>query len=106
MSDSVGHMYGTYATVAGRLCGDGIPWKLKHLTKWMRVLFGGACVICGGVMRKVSIRLTDKHYEMLEQLVIEGEYASVSEAIRDAIRRLLQEKADIIERSRNLSSYR
>ncbi len=57
-------------------------------------------------MRKISIRLTEKHYEMLEQLVIEGEYASVSEAIRDAIRRLLQEKAEIIERSRNLSSYR
>jgi len=57
-------------------------------------------------MRKISIRLTEKHYEMLEQLVIEGEYASVSEAIRDAIRRLLHEKAEIIERSKNLSSYR
>ena len=70
--------------------------------------FGGACLeVClGDSMRKISIRLTEKHYEMLEQLVIEGEYASVSEAIRDAIRRLLQEKAEIIERSRNLSSYR
>ncbi len=62
---------------------------------------------CGSdEMRKISIRLTEKHYEMLEALVLEGEYASVSEAIRDAIRRLLQEKAEIIERSRNLSSYR
>ncbi len=57
-------------------------------------------------MRKISIRLTEKHYEDLEQLVLIGEYASVSEAIRDAIRRLLQEKAELIEKSRSdVSSY-
>ncbi len=42
---------------------------------------------------------------MLEALVTVGEYASVSEAIRDAIRKLIAEKVEVIERSQRLSSY-
>jgi len=56
-------------------------------------------------MRKISIRLTDQHYEMLEMLVQMGEYASVSEAIRDAIRKLLAEKAKLIEKQQNMRPY-
>ncbi len=56
-------------------------------------------------MRKISIRLTDQHYEMLEALVQMGEYASVSEAIRDAIRKLLAEKAKLLEKQQNMSPY-
>ena len=57
------------------------------------------------MMRKVSIRITDQHYEMLEILVQMGEYASVSEAIRDAIRKLLAEKSELIEKHQKLRSY-
>lgn len=42
---------------------------------------------------------------MLETLVTVGEYASVSEAIRDAIRKLIAEKVEVIERSQKLNSY-
>ncbi|HIP25701.1 MAG TPA: ribbon-helix-helix protein, CopG family [Archaeoglobus profundus] len=56
-------------------------------------------------MRKISIRITDQHYEMLEILVQMGEYASVSEAIRDAIRKLLAEKSELIEKHQKLRSY-
>ncbi len=56
-------------------------------------------------MRKISIRLTDQHYEMLETLVQMGEYASVSEAIRDAIRKLLAEKAKLLEKQQNMRPY-
>ncbi len=59
----------------------------------------------GAAMRKISIRLTDQHYEVLEALVTAGEYASVSEAIRDAIRRLLTEKMEVLERSQRLGSF-
>jgi len=38
-------------------------------------------------------------------LVTVGEYASVSEAIRDAIRKLVAEKVEVIERSQRLNSY-
>ena len=57
------------------------------------------------IMRKVSIRITEQHYEMLEILVQMGEYASVSEAIRDAIRKLLAEKSELIEKHQKLRSY-
>ena len=56
-------------------------------------------------MRKISIRLTDQHYEMLEMLVQMGEYASVSEAIRDAIRKLLAEKAKLLEKQQNMRQF-
>ena len=56
-------------------------------------------------MRKISIRLTEQHYEMLEILVQMGEYASVSEAIRDAIRKLLAEKAKLIEQRQNMRQF-
>jgi Arc/MetJ-type ribon-helix-helix transcriptional regulator len=42
---------------------------------------------------------------MLETLVTVGDYASVSEAIRDAIRKLIAEKVEVIERSQKLNSY-
>lgn len=57
-------------------------------------------------MRKVSVRLTDPHFEMLESLVLAGEYASTSEAIRDAIRRLIEDKKDVFERVQVRGTYR
>lgn len=57
-------------------------------------------------MRKVSVRLTDQHFEFLEALVFAGEYTSTSEAIRDAIRRLIAEKADVLERAQMRNTYR
>jgi len=57
-------------------------------------------------MRKISVRLTDQHFEILESLVMAGEYASTSEAIRDAIRRLIADKMEILEREQVRSSFR
>jgi Arc/MetJ-type ribon-helix-helix transcriptional regulator len=56
-------------------------------------------------MRKVSVRLTDQHYELLDTLVSMGEYASVSEAIRDAIRKLISEKVELIEKHAKMKTY-
>lgn len=42
--------------------------------------------------RKVSINLTQKHYNALDDLVKQGEYSNFSEAIRDAIRKFLEVK--------------
>ncbi|RLI01580.1 CopG family transcriptional regulator [Candidatus Bathyarchaeota archaeon] len=56
-------------------------------------------------MRKISIRLTEQQYEFLETLVSIGEYASISEAIRDAIRKLISEKSELLERASKLRSY-
>ncbi len=56
--------------------------------------------------RKISIRLTEKHYEMLELLVEHGEFTSVSEAIRAAIKKFLDEYKDQIESIARLDRYR
>ncbi len=56
-------------------------------------------------MKKISVRLTDQHYEMLESLVAIGEYASVSEAIRDAIRKLIAEKSELVEKHAKMRSF-
>lgn len=41
-------------------------------------------------METLQIRLTKKHLKGLEQLVDEGNYSSKNEAVRDAVRRLLE----------------
>ncbi|WP_048098204.1 ribbon-helix-helix domain-containing protein [Archaeoglobus sulfaticallidus] len=56
-------------------------------------------------MKKISLRLTEQHYEILEALVAAGEYPSVSEAIRDAIRKLITEKAEVLERIQKFSTF-
>lgn len=56
-------------------------------------------------MKKISIRLTEQHYELLEDLVESGEYASISEAIRDAIRKLIAEKMETLEKYQKLKSF-
>ena len=42
---------------------------------------------------------------MLEALVTIGEYASVSEAIRDAIRKLIAEKSELVEKHQKMRPY-
>ena len=44
------------------------------------------------VMQTVQIRLTDKLVEKLDELVKEGFYPNKSEAVRDAVRRLIIEQ--------------
>ncbi len=56
--------------------------------------------------RKISIRITERHYELLELLVEHGEFTSVSEAIRVAIRNFLEEHKEKIENIIKLGKYR
>ncbi len=56
--------------------------------------------------RKISIRLTEKHYMMLELLVERGEFTSVSEAIRLAVKKLLDEYKEEIKEIMELGKYR
>ncbi|MCX8172072.1 MAG: ribbon-helix-helix domain-containing protein, partial [Archaeoglobaceae archaeon] len=51
--------------------------------------------------RKISIRLTEAQYSKLEVLVEIGEFTSVSEAIRAAIKKFIEEHREQIERASN-----
>ncbi len=57
-------------------------------------------------MKKISIRLTEKQYEFLERLVISGEYANVSEVIRDAIRLFMKVKSKEISEMEKLEEMK
>ncbi|KUK04997.1 MAG: antitoxin ParD1/3/4 [Methanosarcinales archaeon] len=55
-------------------------------------------------MERVTIRLPRQQVEMLQLMVDVGDYPSVSEAIRAAIRKLIDERADrVMERLKELS---
>lgn len=56
--------------------------------------------------RKISIRLTEKYYNKLELLVESGEFTSVSEAIRHAVKLLLDKYKEQLEKVTELDNFR
>ncbi|NLL11690.1 MAG: type II toxin-antitoxin system ParD family antitoxin [Methanomicrobiales archaeon] len=44
-------------------------------------------------MKRITIRLPDQQIVMLEKMVEAGEFPTVSEAIRDAVRMLIEKRA-------------
>ena len=56
--------------------------------------------------RKISIRLTEKYYTRLELLVESGEFTSVSEAVREAVKLLLEKYKEQLESIAQMDSYR
>ena len=58
----------------------------------------------GFVMRRITIRLPEHHINLLEKMVETGEFPTVSEAIRDAVRMLIEKRAkDVLADSEKLS---
>ncbi|MCS7118536.1 MAG: ribbon-helix-helix domain-containing protein [Archaeoglobaceae archaeon] len=55
--------------------------------------------------RKISIRLTEAQYQKLELLVEIGEYTSVSEAIRAAIKKFIEEHREVIEKASKMGEF-
>ncbi|MDI9610655.1 MAG: ribbon-helix-helix domain-containing protein [Archaeoglobales archaeon] len=55
--------------------------------------------------RKISIRLTEAQYSKLEVLVELGEYTSVSEAIRAAIKKFIEENREQIEKASSMRGF-
>ena len=45
------------------------------------------------IMKRITLRLPDQQIEMLEQMVEAGEFPTVSEAVRDAVRQLIERRA-------------
>jgi len=52
----------------------------------------------GVIMDRITIRLPQQQIELLELLVESGEYPTVSEAVRYAVRMFLSQKGDRIMR--------
>ena len=45
-------------------------------------------------MQRITIRLPEQQISMLERMVDAGEFPTVSEAIRDAVRELIEKRAN------------
>jgi antitoxin ParD1/3/4 len=63
------------------------------------------CHINGGhKMQRITLRLPDQQIEMLQQMVEAGEFPTVSEAVRDAVRQLIERRAGrVLKESDQLS---
>ncbi|NLV26654.1 MAG: type II toxin-antitoxin system ParD family antitoxin [Methanomicrobiales archaeon] len=46
------------------------------------------------MMKRITIRLPEQQITMLEKMVEAGEFPTVSEAIRDAVRMLIEKRAN------------
>jgi Arc/MetJ-type ribon-helix-helix transcriptional regulator len=48
------------------------------------------------IMQRITIRLPEQQIGLLEKMVEAGEFPTVSEAIRDAVRELIEKRANRI----------
>lgn len=53
-------------------------------------------------MRRISVRIPEQLYELIEELVESGEYKSKADVIREAIKELLREKVWMQEGEKHL----
>jgi len=53
-------------------------------------------------VRRISVRIPEQLYELIEELVESGEYKSKADVIREAIKELLREKVWMQEGEKHL----
>ena len=57
-------------------------------------------------MKRITIRLPEQQVALLEQLVEEGEFPTVSEAVRDAVRGLIERRGNRVLRDKDQVSFK
>lgn len=57
-------------------------------------------------MKRITLRLPEQQIELLEQMVDAGEFPTVSEAVRDAVRQLIERRAGRIIRDSDQVSFK
>ena len=57
-------------------------------------------------MKRITLRLPDQQIEMLQQMVEAGEFPTVSEAVRDAVRQLIEKRAGRILKESDQVSFK
>lgn len=57
-------------------------------------------------MKRITLRLPDQQIEMLEQMVVAGEFPTVSEAVRDAVRQLIERRGGRILKESDQVSFK
>nr|WP_174255671.1 ribbon-helix-helix domain-containing protein [Methanosphaerula palustris] len=57
-------------------------------------------------MKRITIRLPQQQVEMLEQMVEAGEFPTTSEAVRDAVRVLIERRGNRVLRDKDQVSFK
>ncbi len=58
------------------------------------------------MMKRITLRLPEQQIELLEQMVDAGEFPTVSEAVRDAVRQLIERRSGRILRDSDQVSFK
>jgi antitoxin ParD1/3/4 len=58
------------------------------------------------MMKRITLRLPEQQIELLEQMVDAGEFPTVSEAVRDAVRQLIERRSGRIIRDSDQVSFK
>ncbi|ACL17450.1 ribbon-helix-helix domain-containing protein [Methanosphaerula palustris] len=58
------------------------------------------------MMKRITIRLPQQQVEMLEQMVEAGEFPTTSEAVRDAVRVLIERRGNRVLRDKDQVSFK
>jgi len=58
------------------------------------------------MMKRITLRLPEQQIELLEQMVDAGEFPTVSEAVRDAVRQLIERRASRVIRDSDQVSFK
>ncbi|NYT07180.1 MAG: type II toxin-antitoxin system ParD family antitoxin [Methanomicrobiales archaeon] len=58
------------------------------------------------MMKRITLRLPDQQIEMLQQMVEAGEFPTVSEAVRDAVRQLIEKRASRVLKESDQVSFK
>jgi len=58
------------------------------------------------MMKRITIRLPQQQVELLEQMVEAGEFPTISEAVRDAVRVLIERRGNRILRDKDQVSFK
>ncbi|MBP2029688.1 hypothetical protein J2755_000608 [Methanohalophilus levihalophilus] len=63
------------------------------------------CQTRGANMKRITIRLPDQQLDMIDYMVAQGEFPSASEAIRTAVRELIDERGEkLLRRSEMIAA--
>lgn len=57
-------------------------------------------------MKRITIRLPEQQIDLLEQMVEEGDFPTVSEAVRDAVRGLIERRGNRMLRDKDQVSLK
>ncbi len=58
------------------------------------------------MMKRITLRLPEQQIATLEEMVAAGEFPTVSEAVRDAVRELIEKRASRVLRDSDQVSFK